>query len=506
MKGVVTLILLLWVNLGANSGVTGSIVRAKEGPLSRLFRREVFDSSSPVLQISNLEATVHGGNRATVKWENATGPVTGYNMTVCLISDPPRCESATGQKTSYNLHHLESGSMYQVDVYAYFKDGGDTTNGRNERIFFTTTKLPSVENLEATPLGSTSVELKWAPSEDNVTQFDIDACPADGGACVHAFTSNTTHILRGLTPETTYKIHVRSAVEEDKELSFGHATTVSATTTLLPEISDVVIRATCDHFIIASWDYASEGITGFLLNLCTEGQACTTRSVDKDDREHQFRVDPVRRLYTLSIEAYLWRGNAKHSSPVVNASVTSFPQVPSLDRFEVEPVSSNQVRASWSNGFDADVRILVCVSQSTERNCANYVAHGTQKSYTISGLSSGTKYSVEATPAVKLGDHSRPTCSGPPAVREVATLTEAFCRYDDALMQTIKQISDNVKALTRRRSQFNPNRRDDDISTKCELLEAKLRTLPEKDVNDCFDDIDNLIETYKRKTSDLSSE
>ncbi|KAL1482661.1 hypothetical protein MTO96_014115, partial [Rhipicephalus appendiculatus] len=406
------------------------------GSLSRLYRREVFDSSSPVLQISGLEATVHGGNRATIKWENATGPVSGYNMTVCLLSDPPGCQSATGQKTSYNLHRLESGRMYQVDVYAYFKDGGDTTNGRNERIFFTTTKLPSVENLEATPLGSTSVEL--------------------------------------------------NAIEEDKELSFGPATSVSATTTLLPGISDVVIRATCDHFIIASWDYASEGITGFLLNLCTEGQACMTRSVDKDDREHQFRVDPVRRLYTLSIEAYLWKGNAKHSSPVVNASVTSFPQVPTLDRFEVEPVSSSQVRVSWSNGFDADVRILVCVSQSTERNCANYVAHGTQKSYTISGLSSGT--------------------NGLPAVRELATLTEAFCRYDDDLMQTIKQISDNVKALTRRRSQFNPNRRDDDISTKCELIEAKLRTLPEKDVNDCFDDIDNLIETYKRKTSDLSSE
>ncbi|KAH7939833.1 hypothetical protein HPB52_018011 [Rhipicephalus sanguineus] len=503
MKSVATLILLLWVNLEADPGVTGSIVHSKVGALSRLYRREVFDSSSTVLQISNLEATVRGGNRATVRWENATGPVTGYNMTVCLVSDPPRCESATGQKTSYNLHHLASGTKYQVDVYAYFRDGGDTTNGRNERIFFRTTKLPSVEHLEATALGSTSVELKWSPSVENVSHFDIDACPADGGACVHAFTPNVTHILQGLTPDTTYNIHVRSATEEDKELSFGPATTVSATTTLLPAISDVVIRATCDHFIIASWDYALEGVTGFLLNLCTEGQACTTRSVDKDDREHKFRVDPVRRSYTLSIEAYLWKGNAKHSSPVVNASVTSFPQVPRLDRFEVKPISSSEVRASWSNGFDADVRIQVCVSHSTERNCANYVAHGTQQAYIVSGLSSGTKYSVEATTAVTLGID---TCLGLPARRDVTTLTEAVCRYDDELMQTIKQISDNVKALTRRRSQFNANRRDDDISAKCELIEAKLRTLPEKDVNDCFDDIDNLIETYKRKTPDLSSE
>lgn len=108
---------------------------------------------------------------------------------------------------------------------------------------------------------------------ENVSHFDIDACPADGGACVHAFTPNITHILQGLTPDTTYNIHVRSATEEDKELSFGPATTVSATTTLLPAIADVVIRATCDHFIIASWDYALEGVTGFLLNLCTEGQA-----------------------------------------------------------------------------------------------------------------------------------------------------------------------------------------------------------------------------------------
>nr|XP_037273297.1 uncharacterized protein LOC119165217 [Rhipicephalus microplus] len=485
MKGVATLIFLLWINLGANYRITGSFVHSKIGALSRLYRREVFNSASPALRISDLEATVHGGNRATVKWENATGPVTGYNMTVCSVSDQPRCESATGHKTSYNLHHLESGTRYQVDVYAYFNDGGDTTNGRNERIFFTTTKLPSVENLEATPLGSTSVELRWAPIEDNVTHFDIDACPAEGGACVHAFTSTTGHILGGLNPETSYKIHVRSAIEEEKELSFGPRTTVEATTTMLPGISDAVIRATCDHFIIASWNYTFESVTGFLLNLCTEGEACVTRSVDKDDREHKFKVDPMRRSYTLSMEAYLWKGNSKHSSKVVNVSVTSFPEVPRLDRFDVKPVSSSQVRASWYNDFNADVRIQVCPSQSTDANCATYVAHGAQKGYTLYPYS----------------------CLGLAATREVTTLTEDFaaedglgqcprtcdnaftqdllgavCIYDDKLMQMIKQISENVKALTRRRGQLNANSRDDNISAKCELIEAKLRTLTEKDV------------------------
>lgn len=502
MKGVVTLIVLLWVNLEANSGATASVVQLQDGALPRLYRREVYDSSSSALQISGLAAFVRGGNRATVKWENATGPVTGYNMTVCPVVDPSRCESVTGQRTTYNLHHLASGTMYQVDVYAYFEDGGDTSKGRSERIRFITLQLPSVEHLEAVPLGSTSVELKWSPSEDSVSHFDIDACPSDGGACVHAFTPNVTHVLQGLTPETSYNISVRSAREEDKELSFGPVATVSAATTLLPAVTDVAIRATCDSFVVASWNYSVEGITGFVLNLCTEGQPCMTRSVDKDDREHTFRVDPVLRSHTLSIEAYLWKGNAKRSSPVINATVTSFPEVPRLDGFEVRAISSSQVRASWSNGFDADVRVQVCVPQSPKRNCVNYAAHGTQLGYTVSGLSPGTKYSVQASTAVTLGVD---TCLGLAATREVTTLTEAVCKYDDELRQAIKEISDNVRALTRRRIQVHANRRDDAIGAKCELMEAKLRTLPEKDLNDCFDDIDNLIETYKRKTPDLSS-
>lgn len=503
MKRVAALFLLLWVNFEAYSGSVASVVHLTNGARSRLYRREVYDSPTSTLQISGLEATVHGGNRATVKWENATGPVTGYNMTVCLVTDSPRCESVKSQKTNYVLHHLASGTTYQVDVHAYVEEGGDTTKGRSERIFFTTTKLPTVEQLEATPLGSTSVELKWLPSQDAVSHFDIDACPSDGGACVHAYTPNVTHILEGLTPDTTYKIQVRSAVEEEKELSFGPASAVSATTTLLPAISDVVVRATCDSFIVASWNYSVEGITGFLLNLCAEGQSCITRSVDKDDREHTFRVDAILRSYTLSIEAYLWKGNAKRSSPAVNESVTSFPEVPRLDRFEVEAISPSQIRAKWSNSFDVDVRIQVCVAQSARKNCVNYAAHGTQLGYTVSGLSPSTKYTVEASTAITLGVD---TCLGLGSTREVTTLTEALCRYDDELKQTIREISDNVRALARRRNRVGANRKDDGIGAKCELIEAKLRTLPEKDLNDCFDDIDNLIETYKRKTADLSSQ
>ncbi|XP_054933681.1 collagen alpha-1(XII) chain-like [Dermacentor andersoni] len=503
MKRPATLFLLLWVNFEANSGTAASVVHLRNGAHSRMYRREVYDSSSRVLQISGLEATVHGGNRATVKWDNATGPVTGYNMTVCLVTDSSRCESMITEKTSHNLHHLASGRTYQVNVHAYVEVAGDTTNGRSERIFFTTTKLPTVEHLEATQMGPTSVELKWVPSQDAASHFDIDACPSDGGACVHGYTPNVTHILEDLTPDTNYEIKVRSATEEEKELSFGPASTVSATTSGLPAVSDVVVRATCDSFIVTSWNYSVEGITGFLLNLCAEGRNCMTRSVDKDDREHTFRVDAVLRSYTLSIEAYLWRGNAKRSSPVVNQSVTSFPEVPRLDRLEVEAISPSQIRARWTNGFDVDVRIQVCVAQTAKRNCVNYAAHGTQLGYTVSGLSPSTKYSVEATAVVSLGVD---TCLGLASTREVTTLTEAVCRYDDEMKQTIGEISNNVRALVRRRNRVDAKRKDDAIGAKCEIIEAKLRTLPEKDVNDCLDDIDNLIETYKRKTADLISQ
>ncbi|XP_077492457.1 von Willebrand factor A domain-containing protein 1-like [Amblyomma americanum] len=239
----------------------------------------------------------------------------------------PRCESAVGLMTSKKLQHLTPGATYEVQVLAFLEADGNRTNGKTEKIHFTTAQVPAVEQLRVISVESTSIELSWAPAANSsVSHFDIDACPTDGGACVHVYTDDWSHLIRGLTPETTYNIHVRSVTEEEKELSFGPASNVSATTMQLPALDNVSVRATCDSFIIASWNYSLEGITGFLLNLCAGGQSCITRTVDKADQEHTFKVDPVLRQYTLSIEAYIWKGNTKYASVGVNTSVLSFPE------------------------------------------------------------------------------------------------------------------------------------------------------------------------------------
>ncbi|KAK8762049.1 hypothetical protein V5799_026680 [Amblyomma americanum] len=189
----------------------------------------------------------------------------------------------------------------------------------------------------------------------------------------------------------------------------------------LPALDNVSVRATCDSFIIASWNYSLEDITGFLLNLCADGQSCITRTVDKADQEHTFKVDPVLRQYTLSLEAYIWKGNTKYASVGVNTSVASFPEVPRLEGFEVEAVSLREVRATWKVPIDVDVRLHVCPLESPRKSCVNYVAHGTRLAYTISGLSPSTKYSIEASGAVTLGAN---TCLGFGITREITTLTE----------------------------------------------------------------------------------
>ncbi|XP_077530191.1 fibronectin-like [Haemaphysalis longicornis] len=414
VKYAATLVVLALASLGAQAANLGHL----EDGQSRIYKREVFDSSHESLQISRLEATARGGNRARVRWDNATGPVSGYEITVCAVRQPPQCHNEKSQKNDINLVYLESGTTYEVDVRAYLKTGGDKFNGRTERTRFTTATLPSVNELQARPTGPTTVEVQWAPTQEPVFHYDVEACPADGGACVLAKTQNTTIGFEDLTPATTYTIRVRSATQEDEELAFGPRSKISATTEPLPPLSGVSVRATCDSFIVASWNYSVEGITGFELNLCTDGLECVTRSVDKSDREHSFTVDPVMRHYALSLEAYLWRGNSKHGSPVENVSITSFPEVSTVDTFNAEVISANEVKATWASPPDSDVTLRLCIVDAPQENCLKHVAEGSAQSHTFSGLSPNTKYSVQASGSVTIGGI---TCVGREAVREVTT-------------------------------------------------------------------------------------
>ncbi|KAK8763251.1 hypothetical protein V5799_034138 [Amblyomma americanum] len=383
-----------------------SVVHETDGKEIQIYGRNTYNSSNEPLRIFGLKAIVRGGNRATVQWENATGPLTGYEITVCLVNERPRCESAVGLMTSKKLQHLTPGATYEVQVLAFLEAHGNRTNGKTEKIHFRTAQVPAVEQLKVISVESTSIELSWAPAgNSSVSHFDIDACPTDGGACVHVYTDDWSHLIRGLTPETTYNIHVRSVTEEEKELSFGPASNVSATTMQL---------------------------------------------------------------------------------------------LPRLDGFEVEAVSLREVRATWKVPIDVDVRLHVCPLESPRKSCVNYVTHGTRLAYTISGLSPSTKYSIEASGAVTLGAN---TCLGFGITREITTLTEAVCRYDEDFKEVVRELSDTVRALSQRQNTVERSEESDAIHSKCKAIEEKLRILSEDDLADCLQDIDKLLENYPRKAT-----
>lgn len=495
----VRLILLLFASIEACTARLAFRIYPEDGEHNGIYKRDVNDSSHSSLQISGLTATALGGNRANVKWENATGPITGYEITVCMMREYPQCYTENGQKTSYDLRNLDSGTTYEVEVRAYLQEVTSRTNGKAERTSFTTASVPAVSQLQAMPLGPTSLEVTWIYSRASPVHFEIDVCPESGGVCFHMGTRNNTHVLEKLTPDTAYNIIVRSVTEEGKELTFGPRSNVSARTEALPPIADVSLKDTCDGFVVSSWSYPFQDITGFELAFCTEGQRCITTVIDKDSRSHAFLVKSELRVYTLSLTAYLWRAKAKYTTPVANASTTSLPQVPALDDLEARAVSLTDVKVTWKTLGDFDIRFRVCSQDSPNRNCANYVAHGSQLSYTISGLTPNTKYRIGATGVVTAGTDS---CQGAEVVRELVTPAEVICRYTDQLGQTLKEVSENVKALLRRQSAIaDQGAGSDRIHAQCQALEAKLRTLSEKDLADCLRDIYDVINTYQSKAA-----
>lgn len=493
----VRLIPLLFVSFGVCAAHLELQVSREDGKHFGIIKRDVNESSdTSALQISGLTATALGANRANVKWENATGPVTGYEITLCT-SEQPECRIESGQKTSYDFKYLDSGTTYEVEVRAFLQEDTNRTYGRSERTSFTTTYIPAVDQLQAIPTWPTWLEVRWNTSRDGPSHVEIDVCPADGGVCVHAGVRNNTHVLKGLAPDTEYNVIVRSVAKEGNELAFGPRSNVTARTTALPPFPDVELKATCDGFMVASWIYLFPEITGFELAFCAEGRRCITTVIDKDSSSHTFRVEPEPGVYELSMTAYLWRAGAKHTTPVANATATSLPTVPSLDDLEVRAVSLTDVKVTWKTTGDFDIRLRVCRQETPNITCASYVAHGSQLSYTISGLTPNSKYRIEATAVVPAGTDR---CHGVEIVRELVTPAEAICRYGEQMRQTLKEVSDNVKALLRRQNRMDDlSAQSDRTYAQCKVMEARLRNLPEKYLADCLRDINNIITTYQLK-------
>ena len=235
------------------------------------------DTEDPTIP-QNLNATASSHSQINLSWNASTDNVaiTGYRIF------RNGTEIVTTAATTYNDTGLAASSTYTYTVLAYDAAG----NSSNQSTSATATTLPPSgdteaptvpQNLDATTISSTRVDLSWDASSDNtaVTGYKIFR---DGTEIADSLT--TTYSNNGLTASTTYTYRV-SAYDVAGNLS-SQSSPTSATTQTAPDTEAPTIPQDLNASVFSatevdlSWDDSSDNtaVTGYEVYY-TQGDIST---------------------------------------------------------------------------------------------------------------------------------------------------------------------------------------------------------------------------------------
>ena len=162
------------------------------------------DTENPAAP-TNLVASNITNTTVDLNWTASTDniAVTGYNI---YVDGSSYDTSATNSAT---LTGLIKNTGYAITVYAQDAAGNTSTVSNTENITtdnFIDTEAPSaITDLASSNIASTSVDLSWSTSTDNVAVSSYQVF--QGGSPIGSSATNSYNVT-GLTPETSYDFTV----------------------------------------------------------------------------------------------------------------------------------------------------------------------------------------------------------------------------------------------------------------------------------------------------------
>ncbi|MFK5926442.1 MAG: fibronectin type III domain-containing protein [Desulfuromusa sp.] len=332
----------LWARIAGWSGSTGA------------------DTEDPTIP-QNLNAVASSHSQINLTWNTSTDnvAVTGYR----IYRDGS--EIATTAAPAYNNTGLTASSTHSYTVLAYDAAGNESAqSGSASATTLPTggdTEAPTVpQNLDATIISATAIDLSWDASTDNtaVTGYKIFR---NGTEIANSTT--TTYRNNGLTASTTYTYRISAydtAGNLSAQSSAATSTTPAAPDTEAPTIpQDLNANVISANVVDLSWDDSSDNtaVIGYRvyykqgnMNSPLDGTGATegsspidvgdviTTSVSGLDRDT---------VYYFAVTAYDAAGNESQYSTIV--SNQWMPELLTPLNGAVDVSTTSAVRFQWSD-------------------------------------------------------------------------------------------------------------------------------------------------------------
>lgn len=383
---VVSCLLLLHTSSGEDG--EKNVPRKAVLPLTPL--HSPIQAPIPVPSPTSCKASVVSNTSITVTW---VYPDTDHRFFIWACSDYALVcvpDILSGVQRSVTLTELSPGTPYTIVIRACEIDNlifsGNVTAHAT-----TFENAPPVTGLEVVPQGTSSLEVRWIPDKIGVTRYELEACPLTGQPCVRANTTDkSSHIIKDLQPDTTYRLSVQAVINIGSYISRGPPAVVTGTTeTPGPVPPEPWLDYSDEHSAVLKWKKPKDpynNITSYYVHV-DHGDNITTLFTNM-----KFEHLTPWTNYTIRVSScihYLVCGN--FSKPVQFKTDVGAPTAP--EHFKVDSVGENWLALSWTppktpNGPIDGYKLSLTSSESPH----TWTTDSTF--YNVTALEPGTAYNM----------------------------------------------------------------------------------------------------------------
>ena len=344
---------------------------------------------------TNVNATA-GNQKITVSW---SAPVnTGAGIDHYLATASPggqTCATADNTTFTCDITGLTAGTSYTVSVVAVGGSGTGTSaaSGTASAV----PGPPGTPTAVSAVAGNTQATVSWtAPAGGGaIASYTVTGSP--GGTCTTLDGSTTSCIVTGLSNGTAYTFTVRA----NGVGATGNSTASSASTAVTPGMAPgaptAVVASAGTGQVTVSWQApgnAGDGISGYTVTASPGGATCQTN--DAAALSCAVTGLTAGTQYTFTVVA---RGVNGHDSVASAASTAVAPGPSTAPTGVVGVAGANSIAVSWTaptntgGGIATYTATAYLNNVDTGHSCTT--ADGTTTNCTITGLTSGTAYTVK---------------------------------------------------------------------------------------------------------------
>lgn len=300
-------------------------------------------------------------------------------------------------KVSYNMVGLKPNTTYKIEIRGFIK-GPNKIYGEPQILSFTTDPGSlDVSGFKLASRGVNSVKLSWTK---NATAEGYQLGVYKGGKWTTytiASGDSTSFTVTGLSSATKYNVRIRSYATINGKLTYGTYKTGSVCTAP-PNMTGFKLASRGVNSVKLSWTKNSNA-TGYQLEVYKGGKWVTYTIPSNKTTSYTVTGLSAGTKYNVRICAYKTISGKNIYGAYKTGSVYTAPAT--VSGFKLASRTASSVKLSWSKSTNAAGYQLGIYKGG--KWLTYTIKSGKTVSYTISGLSAGTKYNVRIRAYMNIG-------------------------------------------------------------------------------------------------------